>query len=149
MLILHHMHEYQTLFNNIKYNSFPFLCRAYIPKMAFSFLVRMLSCISFFSVSFFFPFTFKVYSIVMIDGRYQNRVKYVEKNEKLSIKIMRFTGCHCFFFSLVVRMKKKTGRKIFRFVFYPEFAFFSLLLGQFMYLRLFLRSFFVWWIILA
>lgn len=129
MLILHHMHEYQTLFNNIKYNSFPFLflvcahthtglhythiengifhSRSRYVSLSLScpifplifhvslsssysfriFLPNIIMYISLFSLIFFclfirfspcilfFACFLRIY-FVMIDGRYQNQVKY-------------------------------------------------------------------------
>lgn len=161
MLILHHMHEYQTLFNNIKYNSFPFLffvlCVCVCARAGLHYthiengifhsrsrhhsrvqsshllsIYRSCSCFPSEYYHVYFPFSsyflrafsyiFECYfflacflriHFVMIDGRYQNQVKYEvyilqfrigsqsicmkKKREKHSIKIMRFTGCHCFF----------------------------------------------------
>lgn len=114
MLILHHMHEYQTLFNNIKYNSFPFLFLRHTHRKWHFSSYFFAECYHVFPFFFIFILVFCVCAlkdILRYDRRTLSRPSEVCKKKKLSIKIMRFTACHCCSSLSLVVIRKKVRKK--------------------------------------
>lgn len=81
--------------------------------MAFFFLFfcRMLSCVSFFFIFILVFCVCALKDILRYDRRTLSRPSEVCKKKKLSIKIMRFTACHCCSSLSLVVIRKKVRKK--------------------------------------